>query len=802
MWNMFVVIALTAGGFSLSVASTVEAIPLPSPATPQETVAASGEISGNVVLAGDRQRLHGVRVLIIDIGRSVVTDEQGSFRLTDVPPGTYRILAQREHLVAETQEVVVIRGETVELSFELRFSPVHEEITITATGRETTAFEAFNSVSTLDSIDLAENMAGNLGDVLEREPGIAKRSFGAGNGRPIIRGFDGDRVLIMQDGIRSGDVSSQSGDHGVSIDPGSLQRVEVLKGPATLLYGSNAVGGVVNTITPHDSYRYDPPQDLHGQVTLDGGTANEQLGGNANFQYASGDWMIWFGGGARRAADYDTPLGTVENSDSSLRNARGGLGYFGDKGFASVGYTREEARYGVPFASEFHAHHEEEDHDDHGEEEEEDHDDHDEEELAIDLDQQRQAIRIDAGLRGFSRGPLESVRASMNFVDYWHQELEVHDEEEEVGTRFDNDTVIGRLELNQRPMGRLSGQIGLWGQLRDFVAVGEEALAPPAEQTSLAAFAYEEVDLGRVKLQLGARIERNDYSVAEREEGHEHEEHHEEEEGEDHHDEEELEVPEATPRDFTGVSGSMGLHVDLTDTTALVGNFTRSYRAPALEELYNFGPHVGNLAFEVGNPDLNAEKTRGMDLSVRHQGQSFYGQANFFYYDIEGFVFPDFTDEFLDGLRVAKFVQGDSRFVGLDASGSLRLRGNVRLNAGLGLVDAKLTESNTPLPRIPPLHARLGLDLPVQRLTLRPELVWAARQDKIFSNETVTDGYAVVNFTASYTAIARAGEAVHVFTLKGYNLGNTVYRNHTSFIKDLAPEMGRGVLLTWALRLF
>jgi iron complex outermembrane receptor protein len=442
----------------------------------------------------------------------------------------------------------------------------------------------------------------------------------------------------------------------------------------------------------------------------------------------------------------------------------------------------------VPFASEFHAHHEEEDHDDHGEEE-----------LAIDLDQQRQAIRIDAGLRGFSRGPLESVRVSMNFVDYWHQELEVHEEEEEVGTRFDNDTIIGRLELNQRPMGRLSGQIGLWGQSRDFVAVGEEALAPPAGQTSLAAFAYEEVDLGRVKLQLGARIERNEYSPAEREEG---EHHHDEEEGEDHHDEEELEVPEATPRDFTGVSGSMGLHVGLTNTTALVGNFTRSYRAPALEELYNFGPHVGNLAFEVGNPDLSAEKTRGMDLSVRHQSQSFYGQVNFFYYDIEGFVFPDFTDEFLDGLRVAKFVQGDSRFVGLDASGSLRLRGNVRLNAGLGLVDAELTESNTPLPRIPPRHARLGLDLPVQRLTLRPELVWAARQDKIFSNETATDGYAVVNFTASYTAIAGAGDAIHVFTLKAYNLGNTVYRNHTSFIKNLAPEMGRGVLLTWALRLF
>ena len=145
MWSIFVAIALTAGGLSVSVASVVEAIPLSSLAAPQETVAATGEIGGNVVLAGDGQPLHGVRVLLIELGRSAVTGEQGSFRLTDVPPGTYRVLAQREHLVAETQEVVVARGETVELRFELRFSPVHEEITITATGRETTAFEAFNS---------------------------------------------------------------------------------------------------------------------------------------------------------------------------------------------------------------------------------------------------------------------------------------------------------------------------------------------------------------------------------------------------------------------------------------------------------------------------------------------------------------------------------------------------------------------------------------------------------------------------------------------------------------------------------
>jgi iron complex outermembrane recepter protein len=191
---------------------------------------------------------------------------------------------------------------------------------------------------------------------VEQVPGVDLRTFGAASTRPIIRGFDGDRVLILQDGIRSGDLSSQSGDHGTTIDPGSLESVEVVRGPATLLYGSNAVGGLVHALTPQEAFRRSPFSGLRGQVLTDAGTANAQAGGNANLQYGNGSWMLWAGGGSRRTGDYGTPAGT----DRALglahvkrpRRAR----LLGRPHVLQRGYDIEDGRYGVPFAGEFHGH--------------------------------------------------------------------------------------------------------------------------------------------------------------------------------------------------------------------------------------------------------------------------------------------------------------------------------------------------------------------------------------------------------------------------------------------------------------
>jgi iron complex outermembrane receptor protein len=741
---------------------------------------ASTTITGTVTLEATGDPLHGATVLVTELRRSVTTDEQGRYSIANVPPGTYEVLAQREHLTTGRRVVTISEGEAATADFALVLSGVHEDITVTAnpTGAATT-FEAFNAVSSLDAIEIAENIGGTMAEVVEGLPGVSKRSFGPGSSRPVIRGFDGDRVLIMQDGVRTGDLSSQSGDHGVTIDPAGLQRLEVVKGPATLLYGSNAIGGVVNAITPQESFRTTPFEGTVGQLSADGGSANRQAGLSGSVQFGRHNWLVWAGGGGRRTGDYESPIGEIENSATRLANGSAGFGYTGNRGFFSVGAQIEDWRYGIPFAGAFHAHEGEE---------EETHEGEDAPGLLLDLDGRRQDYRVDAGARNLT-GPVGTFRVALNVIDYHHDEIEDEEGVETVGTALDNRLLVFRAEAEQAVRGPLSGRFGLWAQWRDYEAAGEEALAPATTQNTIAGFAYEEMNLGRARLQFGARVEHNGYTPDARPEaeGHEHE-------GEEH------EPPEVRDREFTAFSGSIGVHADIGSSAAFVANLTRSVRAPALEELYNFGPHVGNLAFEIGNPDLERESSVGLDVSLRRRVGPVTGEISGFVYTIDNFVFLSFTGEEVDGLREAEFLQADSRFAGFDAEGSFDLGRRVHLHVGAGYVRARLTDTDEWLPRIPPFHGRIELEIPWRELTFGPELVWTADQDNTFREEQPTAGAALLN--VGVTWLRSTGHASHVVAIKAYNLTDEEYRLHTSFIKDLAPEIGRGIRVSYSVRFF
>ena len=802
-------------------AAVVAAAPAGTPLRAQET----GVVRGTVTLQETGGSVRGAVILVVGSGAFALTDEQGRFEIGGVPPGSYEVVAQREHLTAGRRTVIVEPGTAATADFVLGLSPVREEVTVTASpvGTET-ALEAFNAVSTLEVFDVARESAGSLADVLRSEPGIAVRSFGPGADRPIIRGFDGDRVLILEDGIRTGDLSGESGDHGVAVDPNGAERIEIVRGPAALLYGSNAVGGLVNVVTPHASYRESLFQGTRGQFSADLGSANAQAGANAALQHARNGVYYWAGGGTRRTEDYSTPEGVVENSATESANARAGVGWSRDRLFASAGVTFNDGRYGVPFAGEFHGHHEEPGgHDD-------DHLDDHHEETAIALDWQRSAMRFDVGLQNLSNPVVEGLQVSLNVIDWNHNELEIEGGSERVGTRYDNRTYIVRADLDQRQTARLSGRFGAWTRFRDFEAAGVEALAPRTDLASFAAFAYEELSVGPFRVQFGGRVDRDNYRAAERTGGHGHDDHddhdahdddhdahdddhdahdddhdaHDDHDDHDDHDGEEgghhhaLRAPDPRDREFTGASASLGLHADLGAGNAFVANLTRSHRAPAIEELYNFGPHVGTLSFDVGNPDLDAESTLGLDLSLRHRSERVRGDLNFYVYDVRNFIFGNRSGEVADNLPVFDILQGDGRFVGFDAQAAVRLGGQAWATLGLGRVDAELTATGEALPRIPPLHGTVRLDVPYGGFTLTPQVAFAGRQDDVFRGETATDGYAVIDVRGSY--VWPRQRTAHIVSFTASNLTNVLYRNHTSFIKDRAPEMGRGVRMSYAVR--
>jgi iron complex outermembrane receptor protein len=719
---------------------------------PLSAQTATGTISGRVVFEDSGEAVHGATVVIVGGRRTATTDDKGQFVIADIAAGTYDVIAQRGSLTSTRQSAVVTAGQTTVLSFTLAVG-VREDITVTASATgAATAFESFNAITTMDNGDIARRMGATIADVLQDEPGIAKRTFGPGTSRPIIRGFDGDRVLIMQDGVRTGDLSSQSGDHGVSIDPASLERIEVVKGPATLLYGSNAIGGVVNAITPQDAFRTSAFSGTVASISTDAGTANAQGGVSGNVQHGRGPWLVHGSLTARRTGDYDAPNETVINSDTKLFTGEGGLGWTGARAFVSVAAGAERNRYGVPFAGLLEG----------------------DEDAQVDLDVRRENVRIDGGARNLPGRFAETVRLTASFLNYRHDELEIEDGVESQGTRFDNQVSTIRAELEQKPGSRLSGRLGGEFLTRDYQAIGEEALAPATRQQTAAAFVYEELAVGRQRLQFGGRVEHTRY-VAAADEG-------------------------DITRTFTGVSGSAGVHAQLNRATAFVANLTAASRAPALEELFNRGPHAGNRVFEIGTDDLRLERTLGLDVSLRTRGPRAHAELNVFTYGISNFVYLDVTDVVEDGLRVALYGQGDSRFSGVEATAQFDVTRSLSLTSQAGYVRAALTSSNEALPRIPPVHGRVAADLRAGALTITPEVVLSGRQGRVFRDEDPTAAWTTFNLGANWQH--GSSHASHLVAVQAYNLTNEEYRLHTSFIKDLAPEVGRGVKVTYTVKFF
>jgi iron complex outermembrane receptor protein len=704
----------------------------------------TGTLRGTVTLETSGKPVHGVIVTILKLNRSVNTDDDGSYEFKDVPTGTYDVVAKLDRAPDAVQTVQVTSGAPVTLDFQIRLRAVSEQVTVTAGSEETTS-NSIQPINSITAVEIAEKNTQSLGDALDHVPGIAKRSFGPGTSRPVSRGFDGDRLLVLQNGERIGALGFQSGDHAEPIDVLSLEKLEVVKGPATLLYGSSAIGGVVNAISEHESAH----PGIRGYITAFGGTNNYQAGGSAGIEYGTKNWLVWGNGGGQRAGNYDTPIGRITNSWTIGGNGSVGFGYYPGNRFFSFDYTFDKRRYGIPFNP--------------AEEDPE----------VVKLNPRRHSFHFNGGVRDLDSF-ISGAQVSLQYNDYQHQEQDFFTDV--VNTEFKNKTFNYQATFDQRRENRLTGTFGFWGLHRDYTSSGEEALAPPTKENDFAVFALEKVDFERIAFQFGARFEHHGYNP-----------------------DQILDRP--TPdRSFNGFSGAVGLRVPTWKGGVFVANYSHSYRPPALEELYNLGPHPGNATFEIGDPNLTREREDGIDLSLRHTTNRVRAELNYFYYHFKDFIFLAPTGEIEDGLIVANYAQDDARFTGVEARFDVGLHPNIWLISALDYVNAKLTDTDTPLPRIPPLRGRVGIEATYKGLRVAPEVILSKDQDRLFPTETRTAGYSVFNVTASYTIASQ--HLAHIFSLNGYNLGDRLYRNHLSFIKEFAPEIGRGFRLTYTMRFF
>jgi iron complex outermembrane recepter protein len=704
--------------------------------------AVAGTIHGTVRISPSDIGARNAVVTIAELKRSVLTNENGVFDFWGIPAGRYQLFAHVDR-VPDVIKTVEVTGGDQTIDFQLTLAPVSEQVTVTASGSAEAVGSSYQAVTSLGGLELTQRNPISIGDALEYQLGVAKRSFGPGSGRPVIRGFDGDRVLVLQDGLRVGGIASQSADEVEPIDVLSLDRVEIVKGPATLLYGSNAIGGVVNGISTNDIYQ----KGLSGYLTVFGGTNNWQAGSSGGFKFGFKNFLFFANGGAQKANDYRTPIGTVLNSYARSGNVSGGAGWFPRKGWLSFNYTFDRRRYGIPVEPD---------------------------EIDFEyLKMRRHSYQAKGGLRELG-GFIEGGDFALSYNDYVNREFEFESDENviELDSIATNKNFNYRANFTHQQHGNLSGTFGLSGFIRDYKSIGAEAPAPRTKQNSFAVYGLERVDLEHIGFQFGGRVEQNGYN------------------------------PEGNfrKRNFVGFSGSAGVRVALWSGGSFVANYQHSFRAPALEELYNNGPHPGILVFDIGNPNLNAEQGDGIDFSLRHNTNRVRLESSVYYYHISNFVYTAFTGATDPGsnLPIVDYTQGNSRYVGTEASVESRVLPTLWLNGKVDYVRAELIEQNKPLPRIPPLRGTLGIDWRYKALSVRPELILANRQIHVFDNETPTAGYVVFNFNASYTFVTK--RTAHIVSVSGYNLGDKLYRNHLSFIKNIAPEVGRSVRLSYALR--
>jgi len=636
---------------------------------------------------------------------------------------------------------------------------VMEEIVVSANPLGRTADDLTQPALVLDEEDLLKKSANSIGETLANELGMSTTYFGPVAGRPVIRGQDGPRVAVLDGGLSTLDAADVSPDHAVPLEPLFAERIEILRGPSTLLYGSNAAGGVVNVI---DSRIPETAQEqpLSGAMELRGGSATEELAAAARLDGTAGA-MSWHVDGFKRDSGNieipgfataraeerpdDEVKGRVINSAGEAEGYAGGLSWIGDHGFIGAAVSRYETTYGLPGPEA-------------GEEEEADEAPLIAEGPFIELEQTRVDVH---GALEFAN-VLESLRFKVARNDYQHQEIEPTGE---VATTFENDAWEGRVELVHAPMAGLRGSFGVQLSDREFSAVGAEAFVPATETRSLGLFMLEEYALDRALIEFGFRVETTEHKPDNGLESY----------------------------DKTALSTAIGLNWDFTDEYDFTANLSRSERNLSLEELYSNGAHLATGLFEVGllaseGGRIEQEVATNLDVAIHHHADWVDWHVGVFYNDIADYIFRVATDAEEDGLPLTPYVQADAKFYGIEAEVVLALAGP---DAGWSLrlfsdyVRGK-TE-NEDLPRIQPLRLGAELGYASDSWSAGVEAIYHAKQNDISSFQT--DDFTMLNANVVFH-LNDQGPLVWDVFMRGTNLLDEDARRSTSFRAAFVPMPG------------
>ncbi|MBD2858313.1 TonB-dependent receptor [Spongiibacter sp. KMU-158] len=675
--------------------------------------------------------------------------------------------AQSESAQSETQKTELHPLEHVLVTI-----PVHKKEARTAL-----------PVTVLSGDALREQAAMTLGDTLNGSPGLASSSFGPAVGQPVIRGQQGPRVAVLQNGLPALDVSTNSADHALSVEPVLAESIEVLRGPSTLLYGGGAIGGVVNVIDNRVPGKH--INGVEGAVELRRNSVDNGRAGVARLDMGNGTWVFHLDALYRDWEEPEIPGLSVneryadaeaieESSDGVIGNADGrtrrftlGSAYHFDGGYAGISYSELRNLYGIP--SGVHHHHEEAVV---GAPVEPEH----EEEEGIDLaiEQRRWDVAGDVHNEGF----WELLRWRGSYSEYQHQELEG---DGAVGTTFSRDAWALRTELSHREVGNMHGVVGLQYLQSDFSALGEESFVPETENRNLGIFWLEDYHLDRWQFEAGLRVDRDELDSAE---------------------------ADLEAHNYFGASGSLAAIYDLNSVWSVSASYAESRRAPGAEERYSnimiepgdeYIVHGATGSVELGNPDLGREKSANIELGLRADMDRITAKLNVFSNQFSDFIYLQNTGLEQDEAPILSYQQQDADFVGVEYELKIALlpasyNNQIELRLYGDRISAELA-SGEDVPRLPPSRNGLALSWSYQDWSASIDYLHASKQDKPGANENPTESYNRVDADISWRWQYQSQS--YIWSLKARNLGDEEIRSSSSFIRDAAPEPGRSLELAF-----
>jgi iron complex outermembrane receptor protein len=755
-------LAFVAGGFS--------------PAHAQVVVGAHGAIQGVVVDATNGSPVAFAQVQVAPLHQADMTRADGRFILQGLEPGTYTLSVERLGYQGASESVVVEAGETVEVRIELRVAALQLSGIVVSTGALSarSADDVLSPVTTIAGADLDRRSNQTLAAMLDGRPGLTSTSLGPSTARPIIRGLGGDRILVLEDGQRTGDMSAMSSDHAVASEPLTARQIEVVRGPMSLMYGSSALGGVVNVVREDIPTTVD--DERHGMVSLEGASVNDGLTGGGYLTWGMGPLGLRVEGSGRNYANVRTPDGRVANTGGRTWDLSLGAGIPGEHLHGGAAYRFYGSDYGIPGG--FVGGHE----------------------TGVDISMRRHALHLQGELHR-DQSLISAIDADGGFTHYTQSELEPSGA---VGTTFDQDLVQGELVARHTPLGFglvREGAVGVRGQFRD-IRTGGSLRTPSTWDYSLAAFLVEELGPDVLRFQLGLRFDHARYEPRDTSSfvtaGGER-------------------IP-VRPRTFGSLSGSAGLLWSPTSSVRVGASASRAYRTPDFNELYSNGPHLAANSYDVGDPSLGQETGLGFDVFVRLSHERVRAEIAAYRNMLSDYVFPSSRGRAELGTQGGRprfqYTNEDARFLGMEGELLVALTQWLRLEGSGSVVRARFTSDRAPIPvfdgvdttfvaasefppLIPPAQGRVGLriDQPGRFAGVGAKLV--ARQGRLGDFETPTAGYALFDANAGVRLVR--GGTLHTITLRVDNVFDERYRDHLSRIKDIMPGPGRSVSLLYRM---